>query len=73
MLLKKVLMSASAASLAISPVALSAAPVERASQSASETSELGGPGLIIAVIAGIAIIVGIVIAASDDDDEPFSP
>jgi hypothetical protein len=31
-----------------------------------------GPGLIIAVIAGIAIIVGIIIAADDDDDD-FSP
>ncbi|MDG5747281.1 hypothetical protein P8Q88_03730 [Qipengyuania sp. XHP0207] len=74
MLLKNVLMSAAAASLAVAPAAVSAAPaVDRISQPSAETSELGGPGLIIAIIAGVAIIAGIIIAADDDDDEPLSP
>ena len=55
------------------PVKLStASDVTRSTATAKKQSELGGPGLIIAVIAGIAIIVGIVIAADDDDDD-FSP
>lgn len=43
------------------------APVSRASKRATQTSELGGPGLIIAIIAAAAVIAGIIIAADDDD------
>lgn len=42
--------------------------VSRSTQAAKKQSELGGPGLIIAIIAGAAVIAGIIIAADDDDD-----
>lgn len=64
---------ASDAPVVAEPVKLStASDVTRSTATAKKQSELGGPGLIIAVIAGIAIIVGIIIAADDDDDD-FSP
>lgn len=74
MIAKKILISASAAAMAFAPVAASAAPVgvERSSASAKDTSELGGAGLIIAILAGIAVVAGVVVAASDDDDTPVS-
>ena len=71
MLIKKMFVAASAASLAISPVAAQAA-VERDSAAVSETSELGGSALIIAILAGLAVVGGIIVAASDDDDTPVS-
>ncbi|WP_324827094.1 hypothetical protein [Qipengyuania zhejiangensis] len=57
-------------SVAVQPVKLSAVSgdVARSSLTSKKQSEIGGPGLIIAIIAGIAVIVGIVIAANDDDD-----
>lgn len=77
MLLKKIMVSASATAMAFAPVAASAAPaapvaVDRQSQAAGDSSELGGAGLIIAILAGIAVVAGVVVAASDDDDEPVS-
>ena len=42
------------------------------SASAKDTSELGGAGLIIAILAGIAVVAGVIIAADDDDDTPVS-
>ena len=52
------------------PVKLSASSdVTRSTAAAKKQSELGGPGLIIAIIAGVAIIAGIIIAADDDDDD----
>ncbi|WP_435201458.1 hypothetical protein [Qipengyuania sp. 902] len=77
MIAKKIMISASAAAMAFAPMAAQAAPVvsapvERSSQSAKESSEIGGPGLIIAILAGIAVITGIIIAADDDDDTPIS-
>lgn len=74
MIAKKILISASAAAMAFAPVAASAAPVavERSSASAKDTSELGGAGLIIAILAGIAVVAGVIIAADDDDDTPVS-
>ena len=57
MIAKKILISASAAAMAFAPVAASAAPVavERSSAAAEDTSELGGAGLIIAILALLAI------------------
>lgn len=54
----------------VQPVKLSAVSgeVSRSAVTSENEAEIGGPGLIIAIIAGIAIIVGIVIAASDGND-----
>ena len=70
MIAKKILISATAATMAFAPVAASAAPVavERQTATSEETSELGGAGLIIAILAGLTVIGGIIAAASDDDD-----
>lgn len=74
MIAKKILISASAAAMAFAPVAASAAPVavERQTAVSEEKSELGGTGLIIAILAGLAVIGGIIIAADDDDNTPVS-
>ena len=46
---------------------VSADSVTRSTQAAKKQSELGGPGLIIGIIAAAAVIAGIIIAADDDD------
>jgi hypothetical protein len=61
-----------AISLAAGPVA--AQTVERGSPaSADEQDQLGGPSIILAILALAAIIAGIVIAAGSDDDSAVSP
>ncbi|MDG5750958.1 hypothetical protein P8R33_07565 [Qipengyuania sp. XHP0211] len=88
MTLKTIMAGAAAIGLAVSPIAASAGTSagaslpatqagtvtlgERATTSVKKEERLAGPGLIIAIIAGIAIITGIIIAADDDDDD-FSP
>ena len=54
----------------VQPAKLSAVSgdVVRSTESAKRQSELGGAGLIIAILAGIAVVAGVVIAADDDDD-----
>jgi hypothetical protein len=54
-----------------SAVALPVASVERAG-AAEGDSEIGGGSVIIAILAAVAVIVGIVIAA-DGSDSPSSP
>ncbi len=50
------------------------ASVKRAASAAKEESKLGrGSGVIVAVLAGAAIIAGIVIAAGNKNDAPTSP
>lgn len=79
--IKKMLVAAGTASIALSPiVAAAAAPAantlaSRAAPSSVNDSELDGDnrGLIIGGIAAAAIIVGIIIISGDDDDEPTSP
>ncbi|QPD00441.1 hypothetical protein IRL76_07305 [Qipengyuania soli] len=53
-----------AGAVAVQPVKMST--VTRSAQTAEKKNELGGPGLIIAILAVAAIIAGIVIAADDD-------
>ena len=62
---------AAAASLAIAPAALQAAdaPVERSAAPVEGESEVLGFGTIGAVVAIIAIGVGIYLLADDDDDD----
>lgn len=64
--------AADASNVAVQPVKLSAASgdVARSALTETEQSELGGTGLIIAILAGIAVITGVIVAASDDDDSP---
>ena len=59
-----------ASNVNVQPVKLSAVSgdVARSTLTEKKQSEMGGAGLIIAIIAGIAVVVGIIAAASDDDD-----
>ncbi|MBX7540828.1 hypothetical protein [Qipengyuania sphaerica] len=58
---------ASDATVSVQPVKMSS--VSRASQAADQKSEMaGGAGLIIAILAAAAVIVGIIIAVDGDDD-----
>jgi hypothetical protein len=50
------------------------ASVKRAGTATKEESNLGkGSGVIVAILAGAAIIAGIVIAAGNNGDGPTSP
>lgn len=78
---KKVMTSAAAMSLAVVPVAAHAADASklsvvssaRVAKSTKAGDELaGGGGFVVAGLAAIAVIVGIIIVA-DNDDEPNSP
>ncbi len=74
MVFKKAITAVSAVALLATPTIAAAqtAPVEPASESV-EGSELRG-GFIIPLIALIAIILGILAATHDDDDDlPHSP
>ena len=61
--------AADVSSTNVQPVKLStvSGEVARSTLTEKKQSELGGAGLIIAIIAGVAVIVGIIAAASDDD------
>ena len=63
--------TAAVLSLATAP-AIAEVSLDRAPAPANKKSELGGSGLLIAILAGAAVIAGIVIAA-DGDDDPVSP
>lgn len=70
MSIRTVAAAAAALSLAASPAL---AQSERTSAPTSETDELGrGSGLILAILAIAAIIVGIVIVADGGNDGPIS-
>ncbi len=62
-----------AVSLAATP-AIAEATFDRAAAPVESESEIGegSSGTIIAIVAGVAIIAGIIIAADDDDDDPVS-
>ncbi len=82
MKIRTMMFAAAAGSLASAPVALQAAeaaPLNRASMPASETSELGG-GIGGGIGAGIAVIalaaagmLALILTDDDDDDEAVSP
>ena len=81
MILKKVMTSVAAMSLAVVPVAAHAADASklsivqnaRVAKSTKAGDQLaGGGGFVVAAIAAIAVIVGIIIVANEDD-EPNSP
>ena len=64
--------AAAVLSLATAP-AIAEVSLDRAQAPAEGESELGGSGLLIALLAGAAVITGIIIAADGSDDEPLSP
>ncbi|RXZ66375.1 hypothetical protein [Pelagerythrobacter rhizovicinus] len=73
MKLRNLLPAVAAVSLAAAPVAAQAQVAERASAPVSNESELAGgfgPGLIIAAIAAVGILV--LIVSDDDDEDPVS-
>ncbi len=78
-LLKKAAVSLAATSMIAAPVVASAAPAAaafdgaRATSTAEGESELTGSGWIIGLLALAAIVVGVVIASDNNDDNPTSP
>src|SRR3546814_6118290 len=73
-LLKKAAISLAATSMIAAPVAASAAPAARAASAVDGQSELeGSTSWIIAVLALVAVVGGIIIASDNDSDEPTSP
>ncbi|MCT2559162.1 hypothetical protein N0B51_09220 [Tsuneonella sp. YG55] len=66
----KIASSLAAVSLMVAPVAVQAAPADRASAPAAEESELGGT-LVLIFVAIAAIVAAILII--DGDDDPVSP
>lgn len=72
-LLKKVAISLAATSMIAAPVAASAAPAARALSTVDGESELTGSSWIIALVALVAIVGGIIIATDNKDDSPTSP
>lgn len=61
-----------AAGLVAAPMSAMAATPARASAPATDESELHGGGALLAILALIAIITGIVIAAGGDDNNQVS-
>ena len=56
--------AADTGAIAVQPVKMSG--VERGTETVTTKSELGGSATILAVLAAVAIIVGIIIAVDDD-------
>lgn len=56
--------AADAGAIAVQPVKMSS--VERGTESVKSKSEMGGSATILAVLAAVAVIVGIIIAVDDD-------
>ena len=56
--------AADTGAIAVQPVKMSG--VERGTETVTTKSELGGSATILAVLAAVAVIVGIIIAVDDD-------
>lgn len=57
--------AADTGAIAVQPVKMSG--VERGTETVTTKSELGGSATILAALAAIAVIIGIIIAVDDDD------
>lgn len=68
MKLRNVAAAAAALTLVASPAV---AQAERASAPVSDESEIGGSGMVLAILAVAAIIAGLIILV-DDGDDPVS-
>jgi hypothetical protein len=71
MSIRKLPIALAAATLAIAPLAVQAAPVERAAAPTAEESQLRD-GSLLWIAAIIAVIVGAILLF-DDDNDPVSP
>ncbi|UAB78933.1 hypothetical protein INR77_04330 [Erythrobacter sp. SCSIO 43205] len=74
--MKKLILGLGAASLAFAPVAASAveaSALDRAVAPVEGENAAGAPTLLIAVLAGVAVIGGVIIAADEDDDDSDLP
>ncbi|ABC62414.1 hypothetical protein [Erythrobacter litoralis] len=71
MILRNVLAATAALSLAAAP-AVAEASFARASTPVEGESEAGGGGALLGIFAAVAIIGGIIIAASGDDNDALS-
>lgn len=74
--LKKVAISAAAASMILAPVAATAAPAMDGARALSVTegqNELGGSGWFPAILALAIIAGGVWLAVDGDNDAPVSP
>jgi hypothetical protein len=77
--LSKYLMAAAAASLVVTPaIAQTASPVAvsdsiRTSAVVSDSEDLRGSSVIVALLAAAAIIASILLLASNESDVPTSP
>jgi putative AlgH/UPF0301 family transcriptional regulator len=69
---RNIALATAAVSLAASP-AIAEAAFERSVAPIEGESEVGGSGIILAVLAAAAVIGGIIIAADGDDDNAVSP
>ncbi|QIQ86848.1 hypothetical protein [Erythrobacter sp.] len=69
---RNIALATAAVSLAASP-AIAEAAFERSVAPVEGESEVGGSGILLAVLAGAAIIGGIIIAADGSDDNAVSP
>lgn len=81
MRLGKYLMAAAAATMAVAPAmaapanpaaGLSVSKSVRAGSATAKNNELAGGGVFVAIIAAVAVIVGIVVVANEND-KPDSP
>lgn len=77
--MRKLIAAASALGLAVAPVAANAgtrandvvpaaAKIDRNIAPVTESSEMGGSAIIVAILALAAVIAGIIAATSDDDN-----
>lgn len=72
-LLKNTLAASAALAMIGAPVAAQAA-AERSASPVKKSEELAGSGLVVGLIAAALVVVGIIVVAdSDDGDEPVSP
>lgn len=69
------MVSAPVMAQSLSPAAKAAAAskVKRAGASTKGENKLEGTGVIVAILAGVAVVGGIIVAAGNDNNGPTSP
>lgn len=70
-MIRSLVLTVATAALAVAPIAAQAAPPRTAAPVAEESEELGGSPFLIPII--IALVVGLIIVAITDGEEPESP
>ena len=71
MKIRTLALAASALSLAAAP-AIAQADLSRAVAPIEGENELAGPALVLGILGAAAVVAGIAVAASDDDDNSVS-